>query len=348
MSKGKSNLTWEQAYKEIQQGQHRPVYVCFGDESYYLHQLLTRLEKQFVDPEHKDFAVVRYDLQETSIDAVIEEASTPPFLVDKKLVIATNAKFLSGETGRVKVEHRAETLAEYAYNPNDTTILVVALEGSQLDERKKVVKQLKEHAACLQMNRLRADELPKWLVDVARARNITLAPDAATLLVERVGENMQQLIAEAEKIQLFAGKGVTINREMVESLSVKRLEDVIFALADHVADRRVDRALTTYQDLLSQKEQPVVILILLGRHLRLLLQTLELARLGYPPNQIAAELKLAPFIVSKYVQQARNWSIDQLRKLLIELADLDFAIKTSRAQDVTGLELFILKAAAKK
>jgi DNA polymerase-3 subunit delta len=133
---------------------------------------------------------------------------------------------------------------------------------------------------------------------------------------------------------------------MVDQLAVKRLEDVIFALADHVAERKLDRALTTYHDLLSQKEQPVVILILLGRHLRLLLQTLELSRLGYPPNQIAAELKLAPFIMSKYTQQARLWKVDQLRRLLDELAEIDFAIKTSRAQDVTALETFIMKAIA--
>jgi DNA polymerase-3 subunit delta len=346
MSKGKANLSWEQAYHEIQQGKSRPVYVCFGDEMYYVNQLTKLLEQQFVDAEQREFALVRYDLQETAIETVIEEAMTPPFLVETKIIYATNAKFLSGDTSRQKVEHRAEALVEYAYNPNESSILVIILEGNQLDERKKVVKQLKEHAACLQMNRLRAEELPKWLVDVARGRGTSVAVDAAQLLVERVGENMQQLLAEVEKIQLFAGKGVAIDRDMVDQLAVKRLEDVIFALADHVAERKLDRALTTYHDLLSQKEQPVVILILLGRHLRLLLQTLELSRLGYPPNQIAAELKLAPFIMSKYTQQARLWKVDQLRRLLDELAEIDFAIKTSRAQDVTALETFIMKAIA--
>jgi DNA polymerase-3 subunit delta len=346
INKGKSNITWEIVYREIAQGKHRPVYICFGDEVYFLQQLMSRLEQQFVAEDQKDFAVARYDLQETSIDVVIEDALTPPFLVEKKIIFATHAKFLSGETFRSKVEHRAEALAEYAYNPVESTILVVALEGSNLDERKKVVKQLKDHAACLQMNRLRVEELPAWLTDYARARGVVVERDAAQLLVERVGDNMQNLIVEMDKISMFAGKGVAIDAAMVEELSVKKLEDVVFTLADCVAERRVDRALTTYYDLLSQKEQPVVILILIARHLRLMLQTQELSRQGLSPAQIAGQLKLAPFVVNKYIAQARRWKSAQLRVMLDELAELDFAIKTSRVADVKGLELFILRSAS--
>jgi DNA polymerase-3 subunit delta len=346
MNKGKANLTWEQAYKEIHQGQHRPVYVCFGDEAYLLQQLMNRLEQKFTTDDTKEFAIVRYDLNETAIDAVLEDALTPPFLVEKKIIYATNAKFLSGETVRSKVEHRAEALVEYAYNPMESTILVVSLVGSNLDERKKIVKSLKEHAACLQMNRMRLEELPAWVIDNARARGVTVERDAAQLLVERVGDNLQNLIVEIEKLGLFAGKGVAVDVAIVESLSVKKLEDVVFALADSVAERKVDRALATYYDLLSQKEQPVVIVILIGRHLRIMLQTQELSGQGLSPAQIASQLKLAPFIVNKYMTQARVWKAEQLRAMLSDLAELDFAIKTSRVNDVKGLELFILKAAS--
>jgi DNA polymerase-3 subunit delta len=89
-----------------------------------------------------------------------------------------------------------------------------------------------------------------------------------------------------------------------------------------------------------------VILILIARHLRIMLQTQQLARLGLSPSQIASEIKLAPFIVNKYMQQAKLWKSSQLMHMLDELAELDYAIKTSKVPDVKGLELFLLRSAS--
>ena len=56
-------------------------------------------------------SVIRFDLEETPVEAVIEEADTLPFLQERKLIIAGNANFLNAQDkNREKVTHNLTQL----------------------------------------------------------------------------------------------------------------------------------------------------------------------------------------------------------------------------------------------
>ena len=82
-----ANAIW----KKIAAGEIDPVYLLTGLEQHIFDSTMTRLKKAL--PDLDDASVIRFDLEETPVEAVIEEADTLPFLQDRKLIIAGNAIF---------------------------------------------------------------------------------------------------------------------------------------------------------------------------------------------------------------------------------------------------------------
>ena len=110
-----ANAIW----KKITAGEIDPVYLLTGLEQHVLDTTISRLKKSLsvID----DTSVIRFDLEETPIEIVLEEADTLPFLEDRKLIIAGNASFLTAQDkGREKVTHNLEILEAWLANPSPT------------------------------------------------------------------------------------------------------------------------------------------------------------------------------------------------------------------------------------
>lgn len=339
-------MDYKQAAREWSQGTFRPVYVLYGSESYVMGEWLDLLTRTFLDPETRDFALSKYDFGSTPLETVLEDAQTPPFLASRKLVIAQGAYFLTGSRDPSKVEHRIEALQSYLDRTADDVVVVLTVPADKLDERKKIVKALKQSATTLAFAPLGASELPAWVGKKASARGVRMEQDAIECLLERVGGNCALLASEIEKLSLFAGKGGTIRRDTVERLAIRTSEQNVFQLVEEIAKLRLERAITIFHDLLKEKEEPVKLLALIARQFRLMLGAQELSRQGLSQGQIASRLGAHPYAVRMAGEQAKRFRPETLGRILAELADLDFAIKSGRMDKVLALELFILRLGA--
>src|ERR1700737_571756 len=117
-------LDYKTAAKGIAQGKALAIYVCYGTEKYLQQEFIQHIIDKLVEPEQRSFAVSRYDLMETNLDTVLDDAETLPFLADKKIVIAKNALFFTGAKESTKVEHRIDRLLDYMKSPVDYTVIV--------------------------------------------------------------------------------------------------------------------------------------------------------------------------------------------------------------------------------
>ncbi|MDF2950690.1 MAG: polymerase subunit delta, partial [Anaerocolumna sp.] len=117
----------------------------------------------------------------------------------------------------------------------------------------------------------------------------------------------------------------------------------IFLMIDAIGNKQQNKALELYYDLLALKEKPMSILFLLTRQFNILIQIKDLVGLGYQNSVIAEKTGLMPFTISKYVNQAKNFTMDTLKGALDSCAEIEEAIKTGRLIDKIGVELLIVK-----
>ncbi|WP_019006975.1 DNA polymerase III subunit delta [Cohnella laeviribosi] len=337
-----------QAFRELREGKIRPVYVCCGMEAYRMNEFTEQLVSRLVEPEHREMAIMRYNTSEHSIDEIIDEAETLPFLVPHKLVIVRDSVvFASSGKEAAKIEHRPERLLEYMRSPMETTVLVFIVPHEKLDERKKVSKAAKQSDAVVNFSPLSAEELMQWVARRAEKQRRTIEPAALTELLRRVGTDMAALAAETDKLCLHAGENGTVTAQSVADLVPASTEQSVFKLTEEIAALRTDRALAIYYDLLKQREEPIKLTALLVRQFRNMLFIKELSRQGYTPQQIAGQTGLHPYAVKMMGEHIRSFSTDRLARILERLAELDYAMKTGRVEKTLGLELFLMETGAR-
>jgi DNA polymerase-3 subunit delta len=329
--------------KQIKTGNISPVYLLYGTESFLMGEMVSLLESQIIASGEQEFLLSRYDLQETPLEHVVEEAETFPFLGGTKCIIATNAIFLTALKDTAKIEHRLESLTLYLDSPVDHSVIIFCVPHNKLDERKGIVKSLKKVATVCSFQPLEGATLHNWVVSQGKKFEVEWEPDAVSALIGSVGPSLQRLYQEVNKLATYVGQGNHISREIVEHLVSRTLDDNVFALTDYVSKVEIENAFRLLHDLLQQKEDPIKLTLLLARQFRIMLQVKELSARGYGQQQMATTLGLHPYPIKLAMDVGQRYEIALLHKILNELAEVDYKVKTGQIDKVLALELFLLQ-----
>ncbi|MBC1501122.1 DNA polymerase III subunit delta [Listeria weihenstephanensis] len=328
-------------WKKIEKKQFAPVYLIIGTEDYIINETKKRLVTGILDAEDTDFNYANFDLEETAIEQVVEEAETIPFFGDRRLIIASNPTFLTTEKTKSKIEHRTARLEDYLNEPVDYSILVFVARVEKLDERKKLTKLIKKQATIIDAKRPNEAELRKWLQGVTDANEFQMDNAATNRLIELTGGQLTTAMNELDKLMLYKLDERAIHTTDVESLVVRSLEQNIFLLLDKMIALDISGALSIYYDLLKQKEEPIKILALIASQFRLLTQIKLLEKQGFSQQQVAQKLKVHPFRVKVGARQAKSFSYQELTATLERLAQMDFEMKTGYGDKSQKLEWFL-------
>lgn len=118
----------------------KQVYLIYGEDSFIVRSKMKQvITKYGVD----DFNLNIYDAEEVNISNAINDATTIPFISEKKVVIIKNAYFLTNEKLKKEINQDIDSLVRYINNPVEETVLIITAPYAKLDERKAITKALK-------------------------------------------------------------------------------------------------------------------------------------------------------------------------------------------------------------
>ena len=317
-----------------------PVYLLHGDEEVLKGEAIRALLDASVGA-NRDFNLdVRYaaDLTPESFNALV---NTPPMLAECRAVVIRGVD----QIGKRKTKLRDELL-HYLKNPNPTTVLVlVVAAGEELDA------EIARGCTAVELEPLAADRVPRWLQHRASILGVTLAPEAAELLLKAVGGDLSTLARELEKLAaLAAGAGRSVTADDVTSLVGVRRGETISDLLDAALQRQAARAAQLVEPVLEQAGMSgVKILSLLGTHLvGTAIACAERDR-GASPGRLGDAvfrqlLAARPYGLRGYKEEAANWSqwsslwsAAELRSALRAALAADVALKTATVSDDRGI-----------
>lgn len=283
--------------------------------------------------------MVSIDLRETPIEKCILEAETLPFLSERRLIIGHHAEFLVG--GKSNLNHQVDRLIDYLQHPVETSVLILTNPADKLDKRKKVVKALQKRAKTVQFSPLTGTQLLKWLQKRVRHYQIQADEQSLRQLAILVGNDLRQLDQECKKIATYLGVGGHMRTEVVNELVPRTLEQDVFKLINQLAARKVDQAFQIWYDLLHQREEPIRILALIIRQLRLMYYTQLLYQKGKTEKEIATLLKSHPYPVKLARKQSELFQHQELQKYLARAIQIDQEIKSGKCDKVIAIEQFL-------
>lgn len=313
-----------QAFKQLSQAPIKPVYLLTSTETLLLEDAREILFKRVVQRQ-ADFNSEEIDLSQHDIRRLIAAACTLPMMAEKRWVYGRHLEKLSAKSHA--------TLIGYLDNPTPSTVLVFT--AAKIDRRTKLAQAFERVGAHIHLMPPRGGQIPQWLKQRGHTMGIEIGMDACMLLVELVGTDLALLLRSLEFLHLLAGPQQTITVDHVsEGIRSVRMHSV-FELTDAISAKNWALASTLMRNLLHNGESSLVILSMLVRQLRLLLQAKQWR--GHPQD-LAHELGLRPFVAERLLQQSKNFSDAMLYRALKLANDADMRLKSSGLKSALVLD----------
>jgi DNA polymerase-3 subunit delta len=271
-----------------------------------------------------------FDLKEKGLAAALGTARTLPMMAKRRLVV-----------GKAIDEVKAadlEPLVDYLEDPNPATCLLLI--ADKVDVRFKAFQVLKKRGFLHVFAPLRDQALAGWVRGEARARKLTIAPDAAEALATAAGPDLGRLSQALDLLALYTGgKGIAVDD--VEALVAETRERGIFELTKAIGAGNVARALALLTNMLRNREPALRIQFMLARHLRQVWRAKELAASGAARNEIAAGVGINPYFLDDVLAPARRMSRAALERAFERLYTADVELKSSRLDPEIALSRLV-------
>lgn len=327
------------ALKEIKQKKIQPIYLLYGTESYFIQNIVNHIKKQIAETDDQNVSM--FDLEETPIEEVITDVETYPFFSETKLVIANHPIFLKAQPDKLPFEHKITALETYIKQPVDYTTLILIAPYEKLDERKKIVKQLKKEVTFVECNAIKEYEITKWIENLSKNLNIQIDSDAYAVIERESSTNLFLLQNEIEKMAMYVGANGVVTKQIAEELISKNLNSSAIRLIDAVIEQDLKKALAIYHDLVKMKEEPIAFIGLLAFQFRMLLRVKLLKNKGYGQQQLQKQIQAHPYVIKMALQREKRFGINQLKHIMIALADADAKMKQGTMEKNLTFELLL-------
>lgn len=282
--------------------------------------------------------IVKYDLSLNKIDDLLDDALCISLFGDKKVLIGENALFLTSTTSNIN--HNLNYLENYLLDDNHDNIVIITVISDKLDERKKIVKLLKEKSKVIYKEIINEKDLPSFVISEFKNNGYEIDYKTASYFVEFVGKNVDILVSEINKMIIFKGDEKIIKITDINDISSKAFNDNIFDLCDGIMKKNFKKIFDCYNDLMVLKEEPIKLISMIGNQFILVYQAKLLDNKGKSQKDIADTLKVHPYRIKLALES--DYLIYELEDIIKKLHNLDYEIKSGKIDKEIGLQNFLL------
>lgn len=314
--------------------------LLYGTNIIRIEDKFKKIAKEYVG-ELDDFNYAKLNFKEITIEQIIEEAQTLPFLAERKVLVIEDATLFTAQKTSTSVNHNIDLLIDYINNKSDDTLIIFVVHAEKLDKRKKVTKLMAKLGKQIEINDMTEQELTNYVRSTLDKNNLEIKTDALNSFLEKTSLKYEAVHNELNKLILYVDDEITI--EDVESVVSVSLEQNVFLLTEFILKNKKESAVKLARELILQKEEPMKLLHLVIGQFRLFYQVKILLGEGYQEDNIASTLKVHPYRVKLAVRHTRNYPLDELLKKMIICRDMDYKFKSSYLDRSTLFELFILE-----
>ena len=337
MAKGfvETDTLCRQIVQDVRNGVFSPVYLLMGDEPYYVDMVCDAVLEHCLDESERDFNQTVCYGADVDADAVITTARRYPMFAERQLVVVKEAQMMKS----------LEELAIYCQNPLDSTVLVIAMHGASADKRKSLYKTVSKMGVVVDSQTLRDFEMPKWISMFYRTKGLNIAPDAAALLAEHAGTDMNKIAIETEKMLKNLPEGVTevSAADIEKNVGISR-QFSIFELTKELSMKNSAKALriAAYLGSSAKFAMPMAVSALFTHFYRILKYGALLMKTNRPTGEQKSKvLGVNPYFFSEYDTAVRNYPLPKCMTVISLLKEYDYKGKGGESGEATPAELMV-------
>src|SRR3954453_18524648 len=224
-------MTPDEVLRSLQSRAPAPAYLFIGPEGWDRDRCRRALVDRVLAPEERESGLVRHDLDDVDLDAILDDAQSFSLFATNRLIWVSSAESAlprgraasvaaaasdDDETGGSSTKDgSAARLATWMKTPTPGTVLVFVCSRYELDgdDKAKVQRVQKFYSAIrdqVECARYTPDKARRLASQLARDRKINIAEPELELLVEVLSGDAQRIANELDKLAMYANDGRAI------------------------------------------------------------------------------------------------------------------------------------------
>ncbi len=318
------------------------AYFIYGEESYLKEFYVNKLKDKIVDKAFETFNFHSFEGKDTSLDDILKDAQMLPMMSEYNFILVCDYPF-------DKSKSDVKMISEFLEDVPETTILVFWYNAVAVDVRKNsaykaVLKAFDKAGVCVNLEKRSDAEVARLLVSGAKKRGSALDINNAKYLISVSGNDMKILLNELDKLSYYA-QGGEITKDIIDDIATKCLQARVYDLSKSVVAGNYDKAYVVLDTLFAIKEEPIVILSVLGGVYVDMYRVKCAKTAGCSYDDVAKHFnyKGREFALRNASRDCAHLSENQLRNSLDAIINTDVKLKSSSVNPRLLLEELIIK-----
>ena len=293
-----------------------PVHLLWGEDAFLLREAALEV---LVDLRPREVEGAAWRGGETS------DLATPSLFGEERALLVTDAKSLPDDA--------LFELRQYLQAPDPNAPLVLLATVGERAKAPAALAKLVEGVGVVTEVKVQRKDLPSWMLQRARTKELNLAPEGAAALLETLGADPGALEQALDQLA-SAYPEQRVTADIVAGQFRGLGEQHVWDLCDKAFGRDLPAAMRSLRTLLDDREAGLMILGGITSRLRDLLRVRALPD-RLPPAELAKRAGLRfDWQARRYREQARRFSMDELIALHERVTWADRALKSGATDDV--------------
>ena len=311
------------------------VYILTGEED-YLPALYTRqITDAVTDEDTKEFNLLEVYSTLPAPEDIDAFANSYPFMSEKKVLVIQDTKIFK----KANEEYKNFFIELIANIPD---YLIIIFNEKEIDKRNTLYKQISKIYPVCEYAFQDIPTLTAWITKLFTASGKTISRDDAVYICEAAGPSMHALKSEAEKIISALDTTDTADRQIIDTLITRTIENRVFEMIDDITSGKNSDALKKLRDLKALNEEPIKIInIIFGKfstfHKLLLLKDKSM-------REICTLCNLYEKHARNNLAQAKKLGARKIASVMLKCRDMDFAVKNGQTDKWLAAELVVAEA----
>lgn len=327
----------------LQKEELKQIYLFYGPESYLKDLYIERISERLnVDEMNRYFFAGDVDVGE--IESICSEMS---MFGEKKLVIVSGSGFFKppkeeeNEGDDKKKERASSKNCDFIKTIAESDAHVIFVED-EADKRNKVYKETLKYGIVFQCKRQGAAEIKGTLLHIVKKSGRIVSDYVLQYMIEGMGDDINKLIHEIEKLILYVPEGSEITKENVDEVCRLQNTHKIYELNNAIIQGQKTKAYKIMRDLLEEKEPPIKLIVMISKMWSQLYSMKKLSEENANNYEIARLLEISDKAVPVIKKQAAEFSFEYIKDKIKQCEEMDESIKSGKIKDSVALEILTI------
>ncbi|MEO8412379.1 MAG: DNA polymerase III subunit delta [Ginsengibacter sp.] len=216
---------------------YKPLYWLEGEEEFYIDEVMEYAEKKILSAADAEFNLSIFYGKDANWADILNACRRYPMFSERQVVLLKEAQQMKD----------VEKLEGYIEKPLGSTILVVSYKGKTIDGRSRISKLIKKHGEVFLSKKIYDNQLPSWTNGYLQSKGYQVTPRALTLLVDHIGNDLNRIANEVEKLSINLVGERNITEDDIEKYIGVSKEYNIFELQHALSKKDLSKAIRIIQ-----------------------------------------------------------------------------------------------------